>query len=387
MSKSFRLPHHQFVTLKQRALHPFQGRSYDELHALRDVSFDVAGGEFFGIVGRNGSGKSTLLKCLASIYDIDAGRMAVDGRVSPFIELGVGFNPELTARDNVIINAIMLGLTRREARARFDEIIEFAELEEFVDLQLKNYSSGMAVRLGFAVAVQVDAEVLLVDEVLAVGDASFQQKCFTEFDRMKAANRTIVFVTHDMGTVERFCDRAMLLERGAILGIGPAEEISQQYNEINFGESAHSLGGAAASAGAMPLRILATWIEDETGERIVTHQQGERCRACLLVEFTEAVQNPEFAITFRNGARHTVFVTRSDIHGATGSFEPGERWVIGFSFINLLASARYELTPSVSVPDRAAVAEVEDMASLIVSSHDWSGGVVDLPHELEVRRA
>ena len=170
VSKSFRLPHQQFVTLKQRALHPFQGRTYDELHALRDVSFDVASGEFFGIVGRNGSGKSTLLKCLASIYDIDAGRMTVEGRVSPFIELGVGFNPELTARDNVI----MLGLTRREARARFDEIIEFAELDEFVDLQLKNYSSGMAVRLGFAVAVQVHAEVLLVDEVLAVGDASFQ---------------------------------------------------------------------------------------------------------------------------------------------------------------------------------------------------------------------
>lgn len=385
MNKSFRLPHHQFVTLKQRALHPFQGRSFDELHALRDVRFEVAGGEFFGIVGRNGSGKSTLLKCLASIYDIDSGQMSVTGRVSPFIELGVGFNQELTARENVIINAIMLGLSRREARARFDEIIAFAELEEFVDLQLKNYSSGMAVRLGFAVAVQVDADVLLVDEVLAVGDAAFQQKCFFEFDRMKAEGRTIVFVTHDMSSVERFCDRALLIERGRIRDIGNPEDISRQYSEINFGQSAHSLHGTAAPAEALPMRILGAWCEDAQGERIITQQQGERCRACLEVEFTERVEDPHFAMTFRNGARHTVLVTRSEIHGPSGGYDAGDRRIVGFSFVNLLASSRYELTPSVSVTDLAAVAEVEDMASLIVAAPHWSGGVADFPHQLDIR--
>jgi len=386
VNKCFRLPHQQFVTLKQRALHPFQGRTYDELHALRDVTFEIADGEFFGIVGRNGSGKSTLLKCLASIYDIDSGRVSVAGRVSPFIELGVGFNPELTARDNVILNAIMLGLSRREARSRFDEIIAFAELDEFVDLKLKNYSSGMAVRLGFAVAVQVDADVLLVDEVLAVGDAAFQQKCFNEFDRMKAEGRTIVFVTHDMSSVERFCDRAMLIEKGRIRNLGQPEEISRQYSELNFGASAHSLGGAAAPAEAMPVRILGAWCEDEQGERIITQQQGERCRACMEVEFTETVNDPHFAVTFRNAARHTILVTRSEIHGPGGRYEAGDRRIVCFSFVNLLASSRYELTPSVSVPDLAAAAEVEDMASLIVAAPHWSGGVADLPHELEVRR-
>ena len=234
VSKSFRLPHEQFHTLKERALHPFRSRSFDTLQAVNDVSFEILEGEFFGIVGRNGSGKSTLLKCLAGIYDTDSGALEVRGRLSPFIELGVGFNPDLTARDNVIINAIMLGLSRKQAHERFDKIVAFAELEEFMDLKLKNYSSGMQVRLAFSVAIQVDAEIVLIDEVLAVGDAAFQQKCFDEFARLKAEGRTIVFVTHDMGSVERFCDRAMLLEKGRMVDIGAPTSIARQYNELNF---------------------------------------------------------------------------------------------------------------------------------------------------------
>ena len=216
--KSFKLPHQHYSTLKERALHPFRSRTYDELHAVDDVSVDIEQGEFFGIVGRNGSGKSTLLKMpRRDLPERRRARSTINGRLSPFIELGVGFNPELTARENVLINAIMLGLTRKQARERFDEIIAFAELEEFLDLKLKNYSSGMSVRLGFAVAIQVDADILLVDEVLAVGDAAFQQKCFDQFEALKDAGRTIVFVTHDMSAVERFCDRAMLLERGKLV--------------------------------------------------------------------------------------------------------------------------------------------------------------------------
>ena len=204
VTKEFQLPQESVHTLKERVLHPFRGRSFERLQALEDVSFTVSEGEFFGVVGRNGSGKSTLLRCLAGIYHLDRGSIAVAGRVSPFIELGVGFNPELTARDNVILNALMLGLTPAEARDKFDAIIEFAELEEFLDLRLKNYSSGMQVRLGFSVAIQVASEILLVDEVLAVGDAAFQQKCYEQFHRLKEEGRTVVFVTHDMSAVERF---------------------------------------------------------------------------------------------------------------------------------------------------------------------------------------
>ena len=161
-----------------------------------------------------------MLKCLAGIYQPDRGTIAVAGRVSPFIELGVGFNPELTARDNVVVNAALLGMPPAEALARFPEIIRFAELEQFVDLKLKNYSSGMQVRLGFAAAIQADADVYLVDEVLAVGDARFQEKCFDTFRQFKREGRTVIYVTHDLATVERFCDRALLLEGGQVVAIG-----------------------------------------------------------------------------------------------------------------------------------------------------------------------
>src|SRR5215210_1018192 len=200
-SKTFHIPHQQFHTFKERALHPFRSRTYDAFHAMNDISLGVRRGEFFGIVGRNGSGKSTLLKCIAGIYQLDRGRISVEGRLSPFIELGVGFNPDLAAEDNVVINAVMMGLSRAEARRRFEDIVAFAELEEFVDLKLKNYSSGMAVRLGFEVS-----------------------------QRLKDAGKTILFVTHDMGLVERFCDRAMLIERGKVLSIGHPHEIGLLYN-------------------------------------------------------------------------------------------------------------------------------------------------------------
>ena len=183
VSKSFRLPSEKAQTLKERMLHPFRTSRSSALHAVQDVSLEIASGEFFGIVGRNGSGKSTLLKCLAGIYQTDGGEIAVNGRLSPFIELGVGFNPELTARDNVIINAIMLGLSRKQAEESFDQIVAFAELEEFMDLKLKNYSSGMQYGSRSPSRSRSTPTILLIDEVLAVGDAAFQQKCFDEFTR------------------------------------------------------------------------------------------------------------------------------------------------------------------------------------------------------------
>ena len=360
------------------------------------MSFEVANGEFFGIVGRNGSGKSTLLKCLAGIYGIDSGKIAVAGRVSPFIELGVGFNPELTARDNVLINAIMLGLSRTEAKQRFDTIMDFAELNEFVDLPLKNYSSGMAVRLGFAVATEVDAEILLVDEVLAVGDASFQQKCFDEFDSMRSEGRTILFVTHDMATVERFCDRAMLVERGRVHAIGDPEDIAQRYSEVNFGVTPGATG--MLDGAELKARVRGMWCEDSAGQRILSSAQGERCAACFELEVLQPLDQAAFSVTFRNEARHTVFVATSGAEAIQGPFEAGERLVVRLGFHNWLAPNRYTLTPTVSEqgpPSRAVVAtsgpppvidERPDMAALLVEGPSWTGGVTDLPIELEISR-
>jgi ABC-type polysaccharide/polyol phosphate transport system ATPase subunit len=384
LSKCFRLPHQQFHTLKQRAIHPFAARTFDELRAVDDVSFEVAQGEFFGIVGRNGSGKSTLLKCLAGIYGTDAGRVEMRGRLSPFIELGVGFHQELTARDNVMINAIMLGLSRKQARERFDEIIAFAELEEFVDLKLKNYSSGMTVRLGFAVAVQVDADILLVDEVLAVGDASFQQKCFDQFESLKAAGRTILFVTHDMSAVRRFCDRAMLIERGETVKVGDPEDVSRMYSEINFGSAAGGIEDAQVR-GAPQARVLAAWCEDAGGERVLALQQGQRCVACAEVEFLGDVEDPVFAMSFRNDARHTIYVPRSDSAGPTGAFRAGQQVTVRFTFSNWLAPSRYTLTPLVLASDHKRILDTRaDLASLIVDGQRRTGGVADIPVDIEL---
>jgi ABC-type polysaccharide/polyol phosphate transport system ATPase subunit len=386
VSKTFRLPHRRYTTLKERALHPLATNTYEELHALRDVGFEVRQGEFFGVVGRNGSGKSTLLKCLAGIFSLDGGTVEVEGRLSPFIELGVGFNPDLTARDNVLINAIMLGLTRREAQARFDSIIEFAELEEFVDLKLKNYSSGMSVRLGFSVAIQVDADVLLVDEVLAVGDASFQRKCFDEFDRMKADGRTIVFVTHDMGSVERFCDRGLVLERGRVVALGEPEAITRTYSELNFGDP------AGDDRGRTPVRVRAAWCEGPDGGRLVSVSQGEPVVACFEVDVLQALDDPAFGVIFRNDARHTIFVPTTEMRDEpTGGFAAGERLTVRMSFVNQLAPSRYTLTPCIGpggggFGTHDAFGRGDDLAALAVTG-PVTGGVVDLPVDVRIERA
>ena len=229
LRKTFLIPHEQRTTFKELFLHPLRRATYEENRALVDVSFAVPQGEFFGVIGPNGSGKSTLLKILAGIYRADSGVVRTNGRVSPFIELGVGFNPELTARDNVRVNATLLGMTRGELARKFDAIIEFAELQRFVDQKLKNFSTGMQLRLAYSIAIQVPFDILLLDEVLAVGDQSFQEKCFATFERMREQGKTMVFVSHDLAAVARFCDRALLLVDGSVDTIGPADEVAEAY--------------------------------------------------------------------------------------------------------------------------------------------------------------
>jgi ABC-2 type transport system ATP-binding protein len=229
LSKTFLIPHRVGDTLRERIVRLEWKMNYEVLEALKDVTFEVSQGEFFGIIGRNGSGKSTLLKILAGIYTPDKGRLTVNGQVSPFIELGVGFNPELPGRDNIFLNATLLGLSQKEIRARFDSIVAFAELERFLDQKLKNYSSGMQVRLAFSISIHARREILLMDEVLAVGDANFQRKCLAEFQRCRDAGNTVVLVSHDIATVRRYCDRAILLHNGEIVKAGAAEEVCDEY--------------------------------------------------------------------------------------------------------------------------------------------------------------
>jgi ABC-2 type transport system ATP-binding protein len=230
--KSFKLPHQRQDTFKERFLHPFHHVEVEQLQAVKGVSFDVRAGEFFGIIGPNGSGKSTLLKLLAGIYRADRGLMKVNGRLSPFVELGVGFNEELSARDNVRVNGALLGLTLRQIDERYDEIVTFAGLERFMDQKLKNFSSGMKVRLAYSVAIRVEFEILLLDEVLAVGDQEFQERCFETLDAIRGEGKTIVFVSHDLLAIQEHCDRVMHLQQGSVVGIGPPSEIVEHYTAL-----------------------------------------------------------------------------------------------------------------------------------------------------------
>lgn len=234
VSKSFRLPTEQASGIKQAVINRARGiKGYKEQHVLKDISFKVEKGDFFGIVGRNGSGKSTLLKLISQIYTPDSGSIKVNGTLVPFIELGVGFNPELTGRENVYMNGALLGFSREEVSKMYPEIVEFAELEEFMDQKLKNYSSGMQVRLAFSIAIKAQGDILVLDEVLAVGDESFQRKCFNYFAQLKREKKTVILVTHSMEQVQQFCNKAALIDKGHRLELGSPLDIATIYRDLN----------------------------------------------------------------------------------------------------------------------------------------------------------
>ena len=384
------MPKEQVSTLKERALHPFRSRGSNDFRALDNVSFDVAKGEFFGIVGRNGSGKSTLLKCLAGIYRPEAGEIRLRGRLSTFIELGVGFNMDLAARDNVRINAIMLGLSPAEASRRFHKIIEFAELEEFTELKLKNYSSGMLVRLAFSTAIQVDADVLLIDEVLAVGDAGFQQKCFEVFQQMKDDGRTILFVTHDMGAVKRFCDRAMLIEHGQVKIIDEPERVGMHYMEMNFGRDAVDLAqpGQSERYGDQGATIEESWFEDAEGRRTQHLQQGEHGAFAMRIAFHRDFPDPVPCLLLENDQHHPLLATSTyDAQLSTGWNQAGDQAVFRVRFECLFGPGRISATPWVMYPVGAELADRRPrMSSFVVSSTRDSGALVDLPTDVTYER-
>lgn len=236
VSKTFKIPHEKISTLRGAFVGALRNRGYEKFKALDKVSFEVRKGEFFGIIGRNGSGKSTLLKIIAGIYTPDKGEIKINGLISPFLELGIGFNPELSGRDNIYLNASVLGLTKKQIDKRFDDIVAFSELKRFIDQKVKNYSSGMSVRLAFSVAIHANRNILLMDEVLAVGDTNFQSKCFEEFNKYRDMGRTVILVTHDIGIVQRYCDRAMLLRKGKIEMIGDPEKVGNKYIYQNMSD-------------------------------------------------------------------------------------------------------------------------------------------------------
>ncbi len=312
LGKVFRVPERRVDTFKERATRPFSRAVYRELRALHNISFDVRQGEFFGIVGRNGSGKSTLLKILASIYRADAGRVRIAGRLAPFIELGVGFNPEMTAHENVQLNGVLFGLSRRQAGRMLDAVLDFAELREFSELKIKNYSSGMMVRLAFAIMVQADADVMLIDEVLAVGDAAFGQKCMDVFYERKAAGKTIVLVTHDMATVQSMCHRALVIDDGELVHEGEPHEVAQRYFRLNFGGH-RGFGEEDKPPPERPVtlennaRLIRARLLDRAGVSITNLEQGTPLMLDVALEVARELDDAMFMFHVRHADGVVVF--------------------------------------------------------------------------------
>lgn len=232
ISKVFEIPHEKRNTFKSWFVNPFRKIPKEKFHALNDISFQVKEGEFIGIIGRNGSGKSTLLKILAQIYEPTSGKVIINGSMVPFLELGVGFNPELTGRENIFLNGTILGMSKKALWNKFDEIVDFAEIRDFLDLQVKNYSSGMMMRLAFSVAVQVRADIYILDEILSVGDAGFQLKSLAKMEELLKSGATVVLVTHSMSDVEKYCHRVILLDKGSMVFNGAVDEGLKRYQDI-----------------------------------------------------------------------------------------------------------------------------------------------------------
>ena len=257
LTKSFKIPLEASSGVKQQLINILKGRKgYRVFTPLKDISFTINEGDFFGIVGRNGSGKSTLLKTIAGIYTPNSGNVKVHGSLVPFIELGVGFNPELTGRENIFLNGALLGFSHEEMESMYSAIVEFAELEDFMEERLKNYSSGMQVRLAFSIAIRAHADILLLDEVLAVGDEAFQKKCYSYFDKLKREKRTVILVTHDMAAVERFCTKAAFIEDGHVKMIGKPYRIAAAYSRSNSQNYDQTTGLNGDNEGAVPFKIV-----------------------------------------------------------------------------------------------------------------------------------
>jgi len=357
VSKSFVVPRHRTWTMQQRLRYPIASFRHDRFEALRDVSFDVQPGEFFAVIGRNGSGKSTLLRCIAGIYELDGGEVDVDARIAPFIELGIGFHPQLNAPDNVAMAGTMMGLSPAEARRRFPEVISFAELEDFADMPIATYSSGMQVRLAFATSFRVDADVLLFDEVLAVGDEMFQRKCIETFERLIEKGHTIIYVSHSLDTIRKFADRALLLEQGEVVTLGEPEPVIERYMELTRAHQRNRRVSVGSPSGYA--EIVGAWLESEQGTSTSVLSRGEDAHFRFVVRLRHDMERPMMGFVVRD-ADGAVLLTETDRWRARGRppGRAGEQLTFSAAFPSRLEPGSYEVAPLLAPPEEAGLLEV-----------------------------
>lgn len=373
VKKNFKIPLDKSSGIKDHIVNFYKHRKgYREFMALNGVSFEVKRGEFLGIVGRNGSGKSTLLKILAGIYAPDFGTVRVNGSLTPFIELGVGFNPELSGRENVYLNGALLGFGRKEMEDMYDEIVSFAELHDFMEERLKNYSSGMQVRLAFSIAIQARSDILLLDEVLAVGDANFQRKCFDYFRQLKKQEQTVIFISHDMNAVREYCDRAILIDGGKIVQSGSPEKVSQEYTKLflrgkagakepdaddkKWGEGGASIHGVSVEVLQEKISISAEYV------------------------FSQATEHPIFGISIYNPMGTKVYESNTLWKGVeTRVYRKGEKETVRWNIDNIFTNGTHSTSITAAADNGRRILEWWDDATSFVIEKDEVTTALSLP--------
>ncbi len=369
--KNFDLPHEVGNNLKQKILNPFHRTRIEKQEVLKGVNLKVKEGDFFGIVGRNGSGKSTLLKLIAQIYTPTSGNVHVDGVLVPFIELGVGFNPELTGRENVYLNGAMLGFNTKEVDSMYKDIVEFAELEDFMDQKLKNYSSGMQVRLAFSVAIKAKGDILLLDEVLAVGDESFQRKCFNYFKQLKKEGKTVILVTHSMQSIREFCTKALFLNEGKVEYVGDPEEAARQYSMLFIEESTEKIDKEEQTEskdskrwGSGEARMISPKITSKPSEGFIRISIKLKSKTNLRVF-------PGFSIKTLDGITVTGLNSKR-INPDGVSLAAGKESIVQWEIQNILSSGDYKVSLSLQLEDGKELDFRDDLLNLSIFKENSS---------------
>jgi ABC-2 type transport system ATP-binding protein len=371
--KEFILPQHKNSSFKQTVVNIVKQNNKVTQKVLDGVSFNVNKGDFFGIVGRNGSGKSTLLKLIAGVYSPTAGEIKLNGGLTPFIELGVGFNPELSGRDNVFLNGALLGFDRKQMSAMYDEIVEFAELGPFMDQKLKNYSSGMQVRLAFSIAIKAKNEILIFDEVLAVGDEAFQRKCLDVFEKYKAEGQTVILVTHDMETVRQYCNRALLLHEGKVVAVGDPRKVATKYSQLNQQE----IDDSVSSKNNDKPSLLHVQLENTNGASKVSYSVGEQMHIKLSWPELKNVKSVGVNIFKQSGEHVTGMNTLKDGINLKGQMQKE----VSID-LNLQPGKYYVLSEVFEVVGRRLDSNEDNPTFFTIVKSDvrWSG-LVEMPHE------
>lgn len=356
VSKTFNLPHERNTSIKTSLINIFKkhegNNSIEKQKVLNGINLEIREGEFFGIVGRNGSGKSTLLKIIAEIYQPSEGRVGVHGKIVPFIELGVGFNPELSGRENVFLNGSLLGFSHSQINDRFKDILDFAELHDFIDQKLKNYSSGMQVRLAFSIATRLsESDILLIDEVLAVGDAKFQRKCFDYFSKLKKQGKTVVFVTHDMNAVRQYCTRAMLIEDSEQIFTGSPEEVATKYTKL-FQETAGDDEKAEEAIDSKRYGDKKIEITAIKANKKLYKVSDKEIAVTLTVYAKESFENIVYGISIMNESGQRLFGTNSSIlREKPNNLLKNQKTKIQWIIPNIFNEGDYDICPQISLPN------------------------------------